>query len=451
MSVAKCDMHSEVVKRQYQFSNGEGFEQASIEVLRVRKGLLLNAYEKFMSEILMVIDQIKNSSELQQFKQNSAAVEEMFIVSLALYEERIAKMEATVEGIIEEINVESEMDKIQSEEVNVECGKIQLKMFDGDYIYFEEWINEFNDKVHNNDMLSEDQKHELLLDALDGDAKLFFGMYTSENYTALYDNLVKKYKSEFYLAKALFERLDDLPMMQEYNGESVEVLIEMIRYIQNRLLQLSNGSVLYGEFWAIHTILKVIPNHMVTEFELKIPTEMGEIPSLESLITFLELWVTLDNKLLKSTEKSEMEPEGDEIQLKNGAKWSELVEDNDQVLQSGLIDEHSNTEDKNPKEFYEQSEIAISEKAEDEQVGAFNIEQPNDSVNIHSLGVTTPVERNQIPSKLNVFDDLISSENVMNRERMIKRCYHCNKPHKIYDCDEFKEMSMSNRIKRIEI
>ncbi|XP_074031549.1 uncharacterized protein [Leptinotarsa decemlineata] len=184
----------------------------------------------------------------------------------------------------------------------VKLPKIELKKFYGEYKNFPSFIDHFNSVIHNNDTLSNVDKFDYLISALQGPASGIVRTLkvTDENYEIAYNALNKRYSNRRLCAQDLWYEIDGTSRV---NGDCSSSIRKLLDTFEENIASLKSMNFPTDEwdFMLVMMLLKRLDDNTVTMFEMKHCS--SEVPTFSVLVEFLnDRCVTLDTLKISRTQ-----------------------------------------------------------------------------------------------------------------------------------------------------
>ncbi|XP_074036326.1 uncharacterized protein [Leptinotarsa decemlineata] len=184
----------------------------------------------------------------------------------------------------------------------VKLPKIELKKFYGEYKNFPSFIDHFNSVIHNNDTLSNVDKFDYLISALQGPASGIVKTLkvTDENYKIAYNALNKRYSNRRLCAQDLWYEIDGTSRV---NGDCSSSIRKLLDTFEENIASLKSMNFPTDEwdFMLVMMLLKRLDDNTVTMFEMKHCS--SEVPTFSVLVEFLnDRCVTLDTLKISRTQ-----------------------------------------------------------------------------------------------------------------------------------------------------
>lgn len=180
--------------------------------------------------------------------------------------------------------------------------KLEISDFDGTPEKWPVFYQLYNKLIHENESLSDLEKVTYLVNHLQGSARsICTGVLpTAENYTTLYESLVKRYDDKRQLASAYLTKILEFKPCTHESEKSINLFLEHFAESVAALKHLNLANL--TDFMFVHIALKKLDAETSRQFEMTFRKE--EMPSFDKLVEFLRE----QSKILGRSKRSNTAP-----------------------------------------------------------------------------------------------------------------------------------------------
>lgn len=165
----------------------------------------------------------------------------------------------------------------------------KVPKFSGNEVDWANFRTMFEATVHKNPQLSNTQKMQHLLDALEGRAAKAYGNWpimSDASYEILWSEMCGQYSNEYNTVRAHLQALSALKPMQQPTSEAMRQIIDVARG-SFRQLQLLLRPDQMAEYMLLHQLENLLDAEGRTQWNLRRATD--SLPTLQQMFTFMQL------------------------------------------------------------------------------------------------------------------------------------------------------------------
>ncbi|XP_050679297.1 uncharacterized protein LOC126975445 [Leptidea sinapis] len=164
--------------------------------------------------------------------------------------------------------------------------RLELMSFNGELENWPIFYETFKSSIHENIELNDSEKIQYLMGKLTGKALTICQgfMPTAENYSVLWQTLINKYNDKRVLAASYFDKLLNLPSVNEDCSNSLDNFIDKYSSLISSLKQLNLDNL--EDFIFIHLGSKKVGLNILKSFEMHHGTSV-KLPSCSQFIDFI--------------------------------------------------------------------------------------------------------------------------------------------------------------------
>lgn len=276
-----------VVDRCLRFTQSAEFGEADVVQLQDRLRLLENAFERFQTEHLAVLEENVLPQDMAVQEEVATDVETSFLTASAKIRERINELQPIRDVPPNGAQNGNHLPHFAGAN-DLRLERIPMNVFEGEYAQWSEWKAMFESLVHNVPTLSDTQKFHYLKRSVNGSAARVLSGWQilGENYQAAYESLVHIYENKYRIIIAHLEELNSMPKLTHETNEGLRSMIDTTNRVLRQLASPAIGApVQHWDFLIVHLLLVRCPSRTLSTWETT--HHQTEMPTLAQFIDFL--------------------------------------------------------------------------------------------------------------------------------------------------------------------